>query len=120
MRNLSVRAQEEERMDDPALPPETYAAVMRDLAKVNRLTMARRPTLAFLGRALAGRTAFRLLDVGFGDGDMLRGAASQPNWSASTSIRAAPLPRRRIHLPISQSTGGQAIMRNWPVPTSTW
>lgn len=85
MRNLSVRAQEEERMDDPALPPETYAAVMRDLAKVNRLTLARRPTLAFLGRALAGRTAFRLLDVGFGDGDMLRAIAG---WAARRGIAA--------------------------------
>jgi len=85
MRNLSVRAQEEERMDDPALPPETYAGVMRDLAKVNRLTMARRPTLAFLGRALAGRTVFRLLDVGFGDGDMLRAIAG---WAARRGIAA--------------------------------
>lgn len=105
MRALSVRAQEEERMDDPALPPETYAAVMRDLAKVNRFTMARRPTLAFLGRALAGRTAFRLLDVGFGDGDMLRAIA---RWAARRGIVAelvgidlnpSSAPAARAHTP---------------------
>ncbi len=105
MRNLSVRAQEEERMDDPALPPETYAAVVRDLAKVNRLTLARRPTLAFLGRALAGRTAFRLLDVGFGDGDMLRAIAG---WAARRGIAAelvgidlnpSSAPAARAHTP---------------------
>lgn len=105
MRNVSVRAQEEERMDDPALPPETYAAVMRDLAKVNRLTMARRPTLAFLDRALAGRTTFRLLDVGFGDGDMLRAIA---RWAARRGIAAelvgidlnpSSAPAARAHTP---------------------
>jgi len=105
MRNLSVRAQEEERMDDPALPPETYAAVMHDLAQVNRLTMARRPTLAFLGRALAGRHAFRLLDIGFGDGDMLRAIA---RWAARRGIAAelvgidlnpSSAPAARAHTP---------------------
>ena len=72
MRDLTRRAEEEERMDSPDLDPSVYAAVMADLAQVNRITLAARPTLAFLKRALKGRTAFRLLDVGFGDGDMLR------------------------------------------------
>ena len=62
-------------MDDPALPEDTYVAVVRDLAKVNRVTLAHRPTLAFLRRAVGGRRRFRLLDVGFGDGDMLRAVA---------------------------------------------
>ena len=72
MRDLTRRAEEEERMDSPDLDPSVYAAVMADLAQVNRITLAALPTLAFLKRALKGRTAFRLLDVGFGDGDMLR------------------------------------------------
>jgi len=105
MRDLAVRALEEERMDDPALPAQTYAAVMRDLAGVNRLTMARRPTLAFLGRALAGRRAFRLLDVGFGDGDMLRAIA---RWAGRRGIAAelvgidlnpSSAPAARAHTP---------------------
>ena len=69
---LTTRAQAEELMDADDLAPETYAAVVADLAKVNVVTMAARPTLAFLKRVIAGRTRLRLLDVGFGDGDMLR------------------------------------------------
>lgn len=85
MRSLAVRAREEERMDDPALPADTYAAVMRDLARVNALTMARRPTLGFLKRAMGARRSFRLLDVGFGDGDMLRAIA---RWAERRGITA--------------------------------
>jgi 2-polyprenyl-3-methyl-5-hydroxy-6-metoxy-1,4-benzoquinol methylase len=70
--SLDARLVADELMDDPALDPTTYHAVLADLANVNRLTLAYRPTLAFLGRALRGRERFRLLDVGFGDGDMLR------------------------------------------------
>lgn len=69
---LETRAVAEELMDDPALDPGVYAAVMADLATVNLVTMAYRPTLSFLERALGSRTAFRLLDVGYGGGDMLR------------------------------------------------
>jgi 2-polyprenyl-3-methyl-5-hydroxy-6-metoxy-1,4-benzoquinol methylase len=71
---LAQRAIAEELMDAPDLDAETYAAVVGDLAKVNVVTMAARPTLRFLARALSGREArtYRLLDVGFGDGDMLR------------------------------------------------
>jgi 2-polyprenyl-3-methyl-5-hydroxy-6-metoxy-1,4-benzoquinol methylase len=85
MRDLSVRAVEEERMDDPALPHATYELVMRDLAQVNALTMARRPTMAFLKRALDARRSFKLLDVGFGDGDMLRAIA---RWAERREIAA--------------------------------
>nr|MDQ2878952.1 methyltransferase domain-containing protein [Pseudomonadota bacterium] len=33
------------------------------------------PTLAFLARAMQGKTRLRVLDIGFGDGDMLRRVA---------------------------------------------
>lgn len=69
---LRVRAEAEERMDAPDLDPATYAAVLRDLAKVNRVTLAARPTLAFLDRLPPTKRPLRILDVGFGDGDMLR------------------------------------------------
>ena len=70
--SLAVRSQAEELMDADDLDAATYADVVGDLATVNTVTMARRPTLDFLARATAGRKSFRLLDVGFGDGDMLR------------------------------------------------
>lgn len=72
---LTERRIAEELMDDPALDAGTYRAILRDLARVNTVTMARRPTLAFLKRAVGNRVSFSVLDVGFGDGDMLRSIA---------------------------------------------
>ena len=82
---LNVRSQAEELMDADDLPADTYAAVVADLARVNVVTMAARPTLAFLDRVTRGRTTLRLLDVGFGDGDMLRRIA---RWAARRGIAA--------------------------------
>ena len=72
--SFAQRAIAEELMDADDLDPETYAAVVGDLAKVNVVTMAARPTLGFLARVLARHQGgpLRVLDVGFGDGDMLR------------------------------------------------
>ncbi|WP_260597235.1 methyltransferase domain-containing protein [Sphingomonas endolithica] len=69
---LETRAIAEELMDAEDLDAGTYADVMADLARVNMVTMAARPTLDFLARGTVGLNRFRLLDVGFGDGDMLR------------------------------------------------
>jgi 2-polyprenyl-3-methyl-5-hydroxy-6-metoxy-1,4-benzoquinol methylase len=82
---LEVRATAEELMDDPSLDEGVYAQVMRDLGKVNTVTMARLPTLAFLGRAIGERRQFRLLDVGYGGGDMLRAIAT---WAAKRGVSA--------------------------------
>ena len=82
---LAERRQADELMDDPALDAGTYHAVLADLAKVNRTTFAYRPTLAFLRRAVGTRPRFRLLDVGFGDGDMLRAIA---RWASQRGIEA--------------------------------
>lgn len=82
---LETRSLAEELMDDPALPAEDYRAVMADLARVNTVTMARRPTLDFLARHIGGAKHFRLLDVGYGEGDMLRRIAL---WASKRSIEA--------------------------------
>jgi 2-polyprenyl-3-methyl-5-hydroxy-6-metoxy-1,4-benzoquinol methylase len=73
-------------MDDPALPPGDYRSVLGDLARVNQWTFAARPTLSFLKRASHGLTGFRLLDVGFGDGDMLRTIA---HWAQRQRLDVA-------------------------------
>jgi SAM-dependent methyltransferase len=83
--SLAVRSQAEELMDADDLDAATYADVVGDLATINTVTMARRPTLDFLTRATAGRKSFRLLDVGFGDGDMLRRIA---RWAKAKGIEA--------------------------------
>lgn len=82
---LAQRARAEELMDADDLAPETYAAVVSDLAKVNTVTLASRPTLAFLDRIVGedNRPHLKLLDVGFGDGDMLRRIA---RWAAGRGI----------------------------------
>lgn len=69
---LDQRATAEELMDADDLPGDVYAAVVADLARVNVVTMAARPTLAFLARLTRPGKRYRLLDVGYGDGDMLR------------------------------------------------
>ena len=131
MTSLAVRAQTEELMDAPDLDPTVLAAVLRDLAKVNRVTMAARPTLAFLARVLAGRERVRLLDVGFGDGDMLRAIA---HWCGRRGIAAelvgvdlnpASLPaavaRTPAGLPIRYVTGNYAALagEGWDVVISS-
>lgn len=72
MTDLRQRIRADEQMDNPTLDDATYARVLADLARVNRWTLAGRPTIGFLARATKGMPAFRLLDVGFGQGDMLR------------------------------------------------
>lgn len=118
MSSFATRALVEELMDDPALAPEIYAAVLTDLAKVNRMALAHRPTLGFLGRALAGKDRVRILDVGFGAGDMLRAIW---RWCERRGIRAeligidlnpmsAPLARALTpaNMPIDWRTGDYA------------
>ncbi len=72
-------------MDDPALDAGAYTEVLHDLAQVNTVTLARRPTLSFLERAIGKRKRFQLLDVGFGDGDMLRAIG---RWAQRRGIEA--------------------------------
>lgn len=121
---LQHRALADERMDDPDLAPQIYAAVLNDLAKVNSVTMARRPTLSFLGRAIGPSRQFRLLDVGFGDGDMLRRIAG---WASSRGLaadlvgidlnpRSAEVARARTPatLPIRWETGDYQALTDEP------
>lgn len=85
MKSLAVRSREEEQMDSLTLDEATYARVLRDLSRVNRLTMTARPLIDFLARGTAGIRSFRLLDVGFGQGDLLRAVA---RWSSRRGIAA--------------------------------
>jgi len=72
--SLRTPIEREEEMDAAELPPERYARVLADLSRINALTLAQRPTLGFLDRLRArgvGDRPWRILDVGFGAGDML-------------------------------------------------
>ncbi len=81
---LETRAIAEEQMDEAELDELSYAHILHDLARVNSITLARRPTLGFLNRlAASGLDRLRILDVGYGDGDMLRTIAS---WGKKRGI----------------------------------
>ena len=80
-----LRSHAEEQMDADDLDPAIYAAVVGDLAKVNVVTLAARPTLAFLARAAKRSNTLKILDVGFGDGDMLRRIA---HWADRRGVSA--------------------------------
>ena len=76
----------EEEMDAAELPPARYAKVLADLSRINALTLAARPTLGFLNRVAArgaGDRPWRILDVGFGSGDML---ARIDRWATQRGV----------------------------------
>ena len=75
--NLAERLVADELMDDPTLDAQTYAEVLTDLGRVNRVTLAHRPTLGFMRKAWAGRKRIKVLDVGYGDGGTLRAIAAK-------------------------------------------
>ena len=83
--DFAMRATDAELMDADDLAPATYAALIADLARVNTVTRARPPTLAWLAAATNELDAFSLVDVGFGHGDMLRAIAG---WAAANGKTA--------------------------------
>jgi ubiquinone/menaquinone biosynthesis C-methylase UbiE len=98
MVDFSKRAELSELMDGPC-SYEELRDCLRDIAKVNRLTMAYRPTVQWLervmrlkptsqrrdvGHPVLGRDrALRILDVGCGCGDMLRRIE---RWAATRGV----------------------------------
>ena len=118
-------------MDALDLPQSEYEAILADLARVNRWTLAARSTLAFLGGVVPRGGSLRLLDVGFGHGDMLRRIA---RWAHRRRIRAelvgidlnprsAPIARTRTpaELRIDYLTGDydQLAGQHWDVIVSS-
>jgi len=75
MRSFANRSTEAEWMDGDDVSTEDFAALIHDLATVNTVLLARRPTLQWLKRAAKDLDHFSLIDVGSGEGDMLRAIA---------------------------------------------
>jgi len=82
---LAARSTAEERMDTDCVDYEDYRRCLRDLARVNTVTLTHRPMLAWLARETAGSKCFSLLDVACGHGDMLRRIR---RWADRNSIAA--------------------------------
>jgi trans-aconitate methyltransferase len=88
--NFHERLRQEELMDTEVVSFEEFRACLRDLTKVNRLTLAYRPTLAFFDRLLPkiktlGRP-LEVVDVGSGYGDMLRRVAA---WAERRNVKVS-------------------------------
>lgn len=75
-------------MDTETVDAADFAACLADLARVNTVTLAWRPTLDFMRRAAgrAGAAPLRVLDVGCGGGDMLRRIH---RWAGATGVDVA-------------------------------
>lgn len=109
MTGLARRSGAPELMDTETVPFEEFRECLRHLERINRCTLAYRPTLVWLdrlaGRRRDGSRPLHILDVGFGHGDMLRriggwarrrgvsvrlaGVDLNP-WSARAAVLATP------------------------------
>jgi 2-polyprenyl-3-methyl-5-hydroxy-6-metoxy-1,4-benzoquinol methylase len=74
---LRQRSAAGEWMDEADATEPEFAGALRDLARINRMSLAYRPTLRWLDRLVAetGARSLSVLDVGFGGGDMLAAVA---------------------------------------------
>ena len=87
MRSFAQRSPETELMDGDGVTPAEFAACLHDLAAVNTVTLARRPTFRWLADAMLALppgSEFTLLDVGYGEGDMLRAIH---RWATARGFR---------------------------------
>lgn len=69
---LATRSMATEQMDTDCADYDDYRRCLRDLSRVNTITLTHRPTLAWLKRRTQGLQSFSLLDVACGYGDALR------------------------------------------------
>ncbi len=84
--DLSCRSNQPEVMDAPDLDPQIYQLCLADLAAVNRITLTHRNSLRYLAKATRGLPAgsrISILDVAYGQGDLLRRIAS---WAAHRGL----------------------------------
>ena len=117
--DFSRRATTPELMDTEDCDFATFRGCLMDLARVNRLTLAARPTIAYLdGLARSGRLPegrpLQIVDVGSGYGDMLRHVA---DWAAGRSV---PVQLTGIDLnPWSEKAAREATPAEVPVSWRT-
>ena len=87
--DLSHRAELVEMMDQPC-SYEELRGCLHDIARVNHLTFAYRPTISWMDELIAAHPSpaepLRVVDVGCGDGDMLRRIDA---WAAKCGVPVA-------------------------------
>jgi len=112
--DFSSRSAAPELMDTEAVSFEEFRDCLRDLARVNRLSFAHGPTLAFLKRILKRHPGnvgpIQILDVGSGYGDLLR---EVDRWAQRWGI---PVALTGVDLnPWSRRAAEEASLCNRPI-----
>ncbi len=70
--SLAQRSTQAERMDSDCVDFADYSRALRDLSRVNRVTLTHRPMLAWLAARAGTEKRFSVLDIACGHGDALR------------------------------------------------
>ena len=104
---FAARSTASEWMDAPDLDQAELARCLDDLAVVNSVTLARAPTIGFLRRAARGRDRLSVLDVGYGQGDMLRRIA---RWGKR---RGVALRLEGVDLSPASAVAARAATPSW-------
>ncbi len=104
---FAARSSASEWMDAPDLDQADLARCLDDLAVVNSVTLARPPTVGFIRRAARGRATLSVLDVGYGQGDMLRRIA---RWGRRRGIA---LRLEGVDLSPASAVAAQAATPEW-------
>jgi SAM-dependent methyltransferase len=86
--NLARRSDQQERMDTDCADFADYSRCLRDLSRVNVVSLTHRPMLAWLARHATGD--FSVLDVACGHGDALRKIRSRYPNARLTGIDLNP------------------------------
>ena len=107
MMRFGTRSTAAEWMDAPDADPVDLGRCLDDLADVNGVTLARPPTVNFVRRAARGRTALSVLDVGYGQGDMLRRLA---RWGRR---RGVALQLEGVDLSPASAVAARAATPDW-------
>lgn len=85
---LAQRSSQTERMDTDCADFQDYSRCLRDLSRVNLVTLTHRPMLSWLARQ--GSAPFSLLDVACGHGDALRSIRARFPHASLTGIDLNP------------------------------
>ncbi len=88
--SLSVRSTQPEKMDTDCVDFADYSRCLRDLSRVNVVTLTHRPMFGWLAKHAKDRPDFTLLDVACGHGDALRAIRRRYPGASLTGVDLNP------------------------------
>jgi 2-polyprenyl-3-methyl-5-hydroxy-6-metoxy-1,4-benzoquinol methylase len=91
---LSARSTQPEQMDTDCVDFDDYARCLRDLSRVNVVTLTHRAMLSWLAKQARDRPNFTLLDIACGHGDALRRIRRRFPEATLTGIDLNPWAKR--------------------------